>query len=67
MKQELSGFSTVEIEVRFNDGMKDSANPYLWFTQSGTFDDERETVVIPVAAWQDFADAVYRAINGGEE
>lgn len=68
MKQELSGFSTIEIEVRFNDGYNDTVNPYLWIKQKCVIDCSLEdSIVIPVSAWHDFADAVCRAINGGEE
>lgn len=68
MKQELSGFSTVEIEVRFNDGYNDTVNPYLWIKQKCVIDNSLEdSIVIPVSAWQDLSRAVGMAVNGAAE
>lgn len=53
MKQELSGFETVEIEAKFHDGYRETDNLYFWIKQESPRSNDPHIIIVPVSAWQD--------------
>ena len=63
MKQELSGFQTIEVEAKFNDGFRETENLYIWLTQRFVTSDDPAIIIIPISAWQDLDRLAAKAAN----
>lgn len=50
MKSALSGFATINIEIKFHDGVNESERPYVWLTQEVMYQDAA-TIVLPHDMW----------------
>jgi hypothetical protein len=50
MKSALSGFATINIEIKFNDGVSATDRPYVWLTQEAMYQDAA-VIIIPHDMW----------------
>ena len=51
MKATVSGFSTIDIEIKNHDGYKNAEKPYVWLTQHDQHDESASIIIIPLEVW----------------
>jgi hypothetical protein len=56
MKQELSGFDTIQIQAKFHDGYRTTNNLYFWITQKGARSNAGHVIVFPVSSWHEMSE-----------
>jgi hypothetical protein len=50
MKSALSGFATINIEIKFHDGVNETARAYVWLSQEAMYQDD-SVIIFPLDMW----------------